>query len=168
MSTDGQEIYFNASANGITRTFRVPTNGGVPAAVGNGQQFLLSDILPDGRLLGRTPIEQDDGTTRSTFVLLSPNTGAVERIRGLPLAPHPFIPGMSLRVAGLPGGTGITFVDTTDSVPNIWRKPINGGPAQRVTNFTSESIFDFAWSKDGKLAVTRGRVQDDLVLIARE
>jgi Tol biopolymer transport system component len=75
---------------------------------------------------------------------------------------------VSLRVAGLPDGTGIAFVDTRDAVPNIWRKSIKGGPAQRVTNFTSEAILDFAWSKDGKLAVTRGRVQDDLVLIARE
>jgi WD40 repeat protein len=171
MSTDGQEIYFNAVANGIPRTFRVPANGGVPAAVpaalGNGQPFWLSDILPDGRLLGGTAIQQDDGTLGGTLALLSPKTGAVERIRGIPLAPHPFIPDVSLRVAGLPDGM-IAFVDTRDSVPNIWRKPIKGGPAQRVTNFTSEAIFDFAWSKDGKLAVTRGRVQDDLVLIARE
>ena len=59
-STDGREIYFNARANGVTLTFRVPVNGGTPAAVKGAQPFWVSDILSDGRLLGGTAVPQDD------------------------------------------------------------------------------------------------------------
>ena len=95
-------------------------------------------------------------------------TGKVEAIPDTPQAPHPFIPDVFLRVASVPGGGKLRSCAQWTMYPNIWRKPIKAGQAQRVTNFTSEAILDFAWSADGTLAVTRGRVQQDLVLIERQ
>ena len=98
---------------------------------------------PSGCLAARL-FSDDDGTVRGTVALLSPDTGTIHPIADIPATPHPSIPDVPLRVASSPGGTGIGFVDTRDSIPNIWMKPMRGGQAKRLTNFTSEAILDFA------------------------
>ena len=40
-----------------------------------------------------------------------------------------------------------------------------GGPAKAVTHFTSDKIFYFDWSQDGRLALSRGTDTTDAVLI---
>ena len=63
-------------------------------------------------------------------------------------------------------GSGLTYVDTRAGVSNVWLQPLAGGPPRKVTNFTSEEIFSFAWSRDGKqLALARGVETGDVVLI---
>ena len=50
-------------------------------------------------------------------------------------------------------------------VGNIWEQPVVGGPAKAVTHFTSDKIFYFDWSQDGRLALSRGTDTTDAVLI---
>jgi hypothetical protein len=50
-------------------------------------------------------------------------------------------------------------------VSNIWEQPVAGGPPKPVTHFTSDGIFSYDWSRDGRLALSRGAVQIDAVLI---
>jgi hypothetical protein len=50
-------------------------------------------------------------------------------------------------------------------VRNIWEQPIEGGPPKPVTHFTSDKIFYFDLSRDGRLALSRGTDQTDAVLI---
>jgi Tol biopolymer transport system component len=64
-----------------------------------------------------------------------------------------------------PDGRAITFINTVNGVGNIWDQPIAGGPAQPATHFTSDRIFWFDWSRDGRLALSRGTDRTDAVLI---
>ncbi len=48
---------------------------------------------------------------------------------------------------------------------NVWEQPIAGGPPKAVTHFTSDRIFWYDWSRDGRLAFSRGTKQTDAVLI---
>jgi Tol biopolymer transport system component/DNA-binding winged helix-turn-helix (wHTH) protein len=64
-----------------------------------------------------------------------------------------------------PDGKSIAYVDDRDGVSNIWRQPIAGGPAQKMTNFNDSFIFWFDWSRDGRLAAARGTINFDVVLI---
>jgi len=60
----------------------------------------------------------------------------------------------------------ITFVRTQNGVSNLWSKPIDGGPAKRLTNFTSLRIWSHAWSRDGKyLVMGRGNYSRDAVML---
>jgi len=52
-----------------------------------------------------------------------------------------------------------------DDVSNIWEQPVAGGPSKAITHFTSEKIFWFDWSPDGRLAFSRGMQMTDAVLI---
>jgi Tol biopolymer transport system component len=65
-----------------------------------------------------------------------------------------------------PDGRGLTYVDPRNGVSNLWLQPTSGGPARQLTNWNSEQVFSFAWSRDGKrLVAARGSRNDDIVLI---
>ena len=50
---------------------------------------------------------------------------------------------------------------------NIWEQPLSGGPPRQITNFTSDRINAFAWSRDGKqLFMIRGNTTADVILIS--
>ena len=59
----------------------------------------------------------------------------------------------------------VTFVNNINGVGNVWRQPVGGGPATPVTHFTSGRIFNFQWSRDGRLILARGTETIDAVLI---
>ena len=61
----------------------------------------------------------------------------------------------------------ITFARTTDGVSNLWRQPLDGGPATRLTHYAaSDEIVAHAWSRDGKqLALVREHAENQVVLL---
>ena len=64
-------------------------------------------------------------------------------------------------------GRSYAYIDDRDGVSNIWRQPLDGGPAQKVTSFNDSYIYTytFDWSRDGKIAAARGSYAFDVVLI---
>ena len=47
----------------------------------------------------------------------------------------------------------------------MWRQPLTGGPAQRITSYPDLMIFRFAVARDGQLVLARGTQTRDAVLI---
>jgi Tol biopolymer transport system component len=69
-------------------------------------------------------------------------------------------------VRWMPDGRALTYVDNRGGIANIWSLPLNGGEPKPLTDFKSDQIFAFAWSRDGKqLVCSRGVVTSDVVLI---
>ena len=65
-----------------------------------------------------------------------------------------------------PDGTSIHYVDEQGGVGNLWSQPLDGGPPQPVTRFTTDLMTHFAWSFDGsRLAAARGERRHDVVLL---
>ena len=63
-------------------------------------------------------------------------------------------------------GKALTYIDTQGGVSNLWIQPVDGGPRKQITNFSSDLIFDYDWSPDGKrLALARGHQLSDVILI---
>jgi Tol biopolymer transport system component len=76
-------------------------------------------------------------------------------------------PATADRLHWAPGGDAVEYILTRKNVSNIWRQRLSGGPPKQITNFPSDLIFDFAWSRDGKqLALTRGSQSSDVILIS--
>ena len=60
----------------------------------------------------------------------------------------------------------VTYIDTRDGVSNIWALLLDGGPPTQMTNFKTDFISSFDWSRDGRrLALSRGSQTSDVVLI---
>src|SRR5437870_11335852 len=65
-----------------------------------------------------------------------------------------------------PNGRALNYVEMNDGAANIWSLPVDGGKPTQLTNWKTDQFLVYEWSRDGKqLAVTRGTLTDDLVLI---
>jgi Tol biopolymer transport system component len=160
---DGKGVVYTLLGAGKPTVWRVSIDGGAP-------QQLINDYAT-------TPATSPDG--KSIACLYQED----QQNSRLKLAIFPIEGGHALRtfeVAGLPGDSStwppinwssdsraISYVVTSGGTSNIWSQPITGEPAKQLTNFKSDRIFAFAWSRDGKqLMYSRGTVSSDVVLIS--
>ena len=152
---DGKEILFDKDDSDLQRhLFRISVAGGLATRV--------SDIFIGHAwsIAGDSILCSFFDPTASHFRrgIVSLRTGQLTRVLTLP--------GWTWALRFTPDGQNITYVDNHDGTSNIWSVPTNGGPARKLTNFTSQDIFDFAWSRDGKeLVLSRGTQYSDAVLI---
>jgi len=66
----------------------------------------------------------------------------------------------------MPDSKAVVYVDDRNGVSNLWSQTLDGHPPKQITNFTDGTIFNFAWSGDGKqLFLARGAINSDVVLI---
>jgi hypothetical protein len=57
---------------------------------------------------------------------------------------------------------------TADATNNLWKQPVTGGPLSRLTDFTTDVILNYTFSRDGRhLILSRGRSFATVVLIRR-
>jgi Tol biopolymer transport system component len=67
-----------------------------------------------------------------------------------------------------PDGKSLQFQLAKNGADNIWEQPLAEGSAKQLTNFNSDRIFDFDWSRDGReLLLARGEVTSDVILLSR-
>lgn len=62
-------------------------------------------------------------------------------------------------------GQALIYSVTRNDVSNIWSQPLDGGPPKQLTDFKSETIQGFDWSRDDRLLVSRGFTARELVLM---
>ena len=65
-----------------------------------------------------------------------------------------------------PNGRALTYIDNREGVSNIWSMSIDGGAPRQITDFATDQIFRFDWSRDGKqIACSRGVEMTDVILL---
>jgi serine/threonine protein kinase/Tol biopolymer transport system component len=158
VASDSQSVIYTATGSTMYTLWRVPIDGGTPVQ--------LTDKLsqwpaasPDGRWIACWYREE---TKQPWRVALLPATGgAPSRFLDTPPTADPSLP-----VRWLPTSRAISFVDNRNGVSNVWSLALEGGELKQLTNFSSEQIFWFDWSRDGKqLACSRGLLVNDVVLL---
>lgn len=161
ISPDGRWVVYMSVIKDSPTLWKTSIDGG-------GAPIQLSDkiaavprVSPDGRFIAcfyRAQVE-----TYSKFAVLPFDGG--EPVKVFDRSPTTFV---EAGIRWTPDGRALTFVDNRDGVSNVWLQPLDGSPAKQLTNFTSETIFRFAWSPDGKMIVAeRGTETGDIVLINR-
>ncbi len=115
------------------------------------------DLSPDGKFAAFATLEHA-GEHKDKLVLVDVDTGKArllefERLRfGL--------------VRFSRDGKAVVYPIRENGVDNLWLQPLDGSKGKPITDFTSEHIYDFHWSFDGKqLAMGRGHNDADVVLI---
>jgi eukaryotic-like serine/threonine-protein kinase len=158
-SPDSQWLVYSADLG--KALWKIRTDGSDPMQVAEGIEIKTPVVSPDGESIACYYREQPGG--------------------GLKLAIIPFDGGQPSKVfaAAVPtyrywlaprwttDGRALAYVDTQGGVSNIWLQPIDGGAFKQVTNFKTDQIFSFDWSRDGKqLALARGTVTTDVLQIS--
>jgi len=156
VSPDGRWVYYHSVGNQASAILKVPIDGGesvqvvpplarYPAISPDGRHLAYYGLL-SGRQSDRVVIDLAHKETFSKFNLTEEeSTGRIEW--------------------GADGMEIYFATETSARVANLWRQSLDGGRPKRITNFSTDRIFDFAFSPDHKkLAVIRGRWTSEMIL----
>lgn len=156
-SSDGNwALYLDTSK--ALELWKVPVKGGNPVRVS--QEYVIPpfSISPDGKRIACLSTGPES-LPQWVVTVLSADSGqklySMDAIR------------FGVDFSWAPDGHALDFIITRDSVSNLLRQSLTGGPARQITKFKSGRIFAAAWSPDGKqLALARGQIGSDVVLIS--
>lgn len=154
ISHDNAWVYYESKTGKDISIHKVPFAGGEPVRViDNGA---VPSISPDGRSLAHVGVPFD------TIYIVDTETLQIRKKLSLPQE------NMSAdHLEWSADGQAIYLAASSRArIGNIWRIFLNGQPAQKLTDYSRDQIFDFALSPDrSKAALTRGNWLTDIVLI---
>jgi Tol biopolymer transport system component len=145
-------IYTRVTLQGKSSIWRVPLEGG-ESVMARELQTQTAAISPDGRTIAGG---YNEGQRQSiaVFALDSQDPPQV-----FPIFPR--------TVAFAPDGRALTYIDDRNGVGNVWAQPLPSGTPAQLTSFASSTLYNFAWSHDGRrLALSRGSTFTDVILFS--
>jgi serine/threonine protein kinase/sugar lactone lactonase YvrE len=159
-SPDSRWVVYRSTRSGNVGLWKVPIDGGPPQNLMDGA-LLRPTVSPDGRSIAVGRLDPNN-PMQGQLVIIPFEGGQPSKTIPIPTSVSPNRGGFNWST----DGKGIYYVDSRGNVPNIWMLPIDGTPAKPVTNFTSDFILGYAFSRDDKqLALARGVQTSDIVLI---
>jgi len=160
ITPDGKSIVYSKVENNIETLWRVSIDGGSPVQLTTTQSFGCA-VSPRDGMIAYVFSEMGANPQRKVSII-SPDGGAPIKTFALPPTAA-----RALKIHFTPDGRALAFLDSRGGGANIWTIALDGnGESKPLTDFKTETIFDYAWSADGKqLAVIRGSFIQDAVLI---
>ncbi len=155
-STDGQWIIYRSYVAGNTNLFKLPASGGAPIRLTEVISGVPA-ISPDGKTLAC--IQRPVALAKVKIALVPLDGGPAKLI-------EPKDVPRQLFVVWATDSKSLIYIKTEGGVSNLWSLPVDGGEPKQLTSFSSNLIFNFALSRDGRLALTRGNERNDVVLIS--
>jgi Tol biopolymer transport system component/DNA-binding winged helix-turn-helix (wHTH) protein len=148
----------------------------VYATTGGGQEAAVWKVSIDGgeavKLTNRPaswPFVSPDG---KSFICtygegpFSANRLAVIPIEGgEPVKLYEIAPTFRFNTVWLPDNRGIAYLDARTGTTNVWMQPLAGGKPVQLTNFNTDHVAAFDWSRDNRLVATRSVETTSVVLI---
>ncbi len=153
-TVDGKEVIFfrQGKDSGL---YRVSSSGGSATQVSDLPLGLPSSTRADGYILCQY---FENKGSRDRMAVVSLHDGRLVRVLNEP--------DWASRPQFTRDGKNITYIDDKDGTSNVWSMPFSGGRPLKLTNFTSENTYEFAWSRDGKqLLLIRGNKLGQAFLI---
>ena len=152
VTKDDQHIIFISNRRGVQSPWQVSIEGGTPTPLAD-RFAVMPDVSRDGKSLLYASADEQN---RPVIVVCDLPACTVPR--------SVMAPPLTGFVRWTPDGRGFAYIDGA-SGSNVWVQPLDGSSSRPLTNFTDQTITDFAWSRDGQhLAVSRATITNDIVL----
>jgi Tol biopolymer transport system component len=155
-------IYYHSTKGGAAM-WRVRVEGGQPEKLVAGRYF-PSAVSPDGKFLAASV--RLEGAKANSLAVLAVEENASRVVKEFKPADGAELPNW-LRWS--PDGKSIVYIVTKKGISNLWAQPFEGGEPKQLTNFTSNRIYSFDFSPDGKQIIcARGELSGYIVLLTKE
>ncbi|MFN2597247.1 MAG: hypothetical protein ABR563_08690, partial [Pyrinomonadaceae bacterium] len=157
LSPDGRWVVYQSGGPSI---WKVSIDGGEPSRLTDKYTGRPS-VSPDGKLVAC--FYRDAASSPFRLAIIPFGGGDPVKIFDTPV-PVPWF----LAPRWTPDGRSILYVDDRGGgAANVWSQPVAGGQPAQLTNFTSDYIYSFDLSRDGRqLALARGSVSGDVVVMS--
>ena len=154
-SPDGQWVFYENQNKGAVTIWKVPINGGAPMQVTD-KYARMPVVSPDNQFIAcRYYVERG----KQGVAIISVESGAPVKLLLIPIMEWQ-------RIQWLSDGQELTYIDTVDGVSNIWSYDLSTRSKKQLTNFKTDEIFAYAWSRDGQqLASERGTKTSDATIV---
>jgi Tol biopolymer transport system component/DNA-binding winged helix-turn-helix (wHTH) protein len=162
VSPDGKWIVYHSYTSGLMTVWRMPVDGGEPTLLTDKVLDTYSSVSPDGKSVSCLYLDENNGKKNWGLAIVPFAGGPPTKLFDIRPSPISFAP-----LPWTNDGKSLMYLDKKNGVSNIMQLTIESGESRQMTNFTSDRIFYFDWSRDGKrLAIARGKVNQDVVLIS--
>jgi serine/threonine protein kinase/sugar lactone lactonase YvrE len=156
LSPDGRWVIYHF----LGRLWKVSIDGSEAAQLNASGNVGTPAISPDGKLIAC--YYRNDPNADPRLAIIPSEGGQPIKLFGS----HPLMLRPLKALQWTTDGQAIAYVKTTGGVSNIWSQPMSSDPPKQLTDFKSDSLFSFSWSRDGKqLVYSRGALTSDVVLI---
>jgi serine/threonine protein kinase len=160
-SPDSQFFLYTTLVNGKTLLMRGSLQGGPPKQLSD-EYANFAAISPDGQQIAMLNVQGEGVQTKCAIKIIPASGGAPVKT----LDPNQLISGY-MQYSG--DGKSIYYPITQKGVSNLVKQPLDGGPPTQVTDFKDLITYGYAYDwPNKKLAVTRGRLNSDVVLITQQ
>jgi Tol biopolymer transport system component/DNA-binding winged helix-turn-helix (wHTH) protein len=158
ISPDGKWLVYTAADEGTL--WKLPLEGGEAQRLTNGY-WKVTAISPDGKWVAGLYCPPEPGA-QFRIGLIPITGGSPARMFDFPSDLRP-----QWLLRWTPDGQSLIYAGQCAGHWNLWRQPLQGGEPTPLTDFkTSEQIFSFALSPDGKqLVFSRGAWVSDVALL---
>jgi eukaryotic-like serine/threonine-protein kinase len=161
ITPDGQWVIYCEREDKQTTIWKVSIEGGEPTRVAGTSQAMSPSISPDGKQLAYIEATQK-ANPPFQLVVTSIETGAQLKTFDIPVLASDRL------LRWTPDGRDLIYLGraTAAGLSTVWRQPLDGSTPGPLLDLKPDSIFSFAYSRDGKqLALSRGSLTRDAVLI---
>jgi Tol biopolymer transport system component len=153
ITRDGKWVLYESEGAGKLRIWKQPLDGGTPQPLID-RSAGWPNVSPDGKWVAMLTL--DEAIDKFEVAYLPIEGGEPIKLSYL----------VDAAFGWSPDSKAVMFVDNRNGVSNLMSQTLDGRPPKQVTNFTEGTIFNFAWSTDGKqLFLARGSANSDVVLI---
>jgi len=160
LSPDGKWVFYQTSGDKTPTIWKSSIDGGQPIQLTHTTSSAPL-VAPQGNVFA-CQYGESSATSTPKVALIPVNGGEPERVLDLPNILKAGI----ILVQWERKGDALIYRDSRNRVDNLWSQTLNGGLPKQLTDFKSDQIFVFDWSRDGKnLVVARGRSGSDVVMI---
>ena len=158
-TADGKHVIYDTYLNGKQVLMSIPIEGGEPQQLTDFQS-LEAGVSPDNKYIAYFYVDEQGGKNIRLGVMPAEGGSAIKTYD------VPQSVAVDNSPVWTPDGRGITYIDWTAEVSNLWVQPFDGGAPKQLTNYKQGYIFRREWSRDGKqLAIVRGTETSDAVMI---
>lgn len=158
ISPDGKWTVYVALNAGRPALWKLPLDGG--AAIQLTKKPATQPLIaPDGQ--GIVCRYWDEGSNLLSKLAIIPMAG------GEPMKILNFDLRAQQNVRWMPDGKALTYIENRAGASNLWSFSLDGGSPRQLTDFKSDRIYNYVWSRDGnQLVCVRGVELSDAVLIS--
>jgi Tol biopolymer transport system component len=158
-SPDGEWVVYASRSGDKSTLWKVPIDGGTPIQLTD-YHSIEPSFSPDGKFISCI-LPKSSKVERGSLAILPADGGAPSQTFQIVQFAHYYVtPRWSL------DGQAIVYTERQNGAGNLWKQPLAGGPPRQLTDFKTDIISNFVFSRDGKsIVLARGPKGAYVVLI---